>query len=87
MGPLIILALGAAAGVFCHLRWHRFWAASVVATFAATLLWGGGCYLLFALTAPSELGPPLLVPVLLTVATAAAGALVAGAILRAARPR
>ncbi len=76
LGPAIVLALGGIAGVFANLLWRRFWAASVVAAFLATILWGGGCYLLFALTAPNELGPLQWGPVLLTAAIALVGALI-----------
>jgi len=48
-------------------------------------LWIAATYLLFALLAPSELGPPLLEPVLLTLMTALAGAMVAGGLVRAVR--
>ncbi len=85
MGPLIVLTLGVIAGCFFHFIWRRFWIASAVATLAATLLWGGGCYLLFALTAPNEMGPPLLIPVIWTVVTAFVGALAGAGILRALR--
>ncbi len=85
MGPVIVFALGVGCGVFLHNLWRRFWAASGVAALAATGLWGGGCYLLLALTAPHELGPPLLIPVLLTVGTAFVGAAAGGGILRAIR--
>ncbi len=85
MGVLIVLLLGVVAGCVFHFIWRRFWVASAVATLAATLLWGGGCYLLFALTAPNEMGPPLLMPVISTVVTAFLGALVGGGILRAVR--
>ncbi len=82
MGPLIVLVLGLGIGVLFHIKCRRFWLASVVATVGATVAWGGGCYLLFALTAPSELGRPELIPVLLTVVTALVGVLLAGAAVR-----
>src|SRR5829696_4676829 len=78
-GPFIVSVLGFAAGVVFHVRWRRFWTASAVATVAASLLWVGGCYLLFIFAAPSELGRPSVVPILLTLATAFAGVVVAGA--------
>ena len=85
-GPVIVFALGASAGALFHNAWsRRFWIANVVATIAATALWIGGCYLLFVLTAPDELGPPLLVPVVLTLATALIGAVLAGIAVRLAR--
>ena len=87
-GPLIILMLGIAAGALFHNAWRRrFWTATALATVAATALWIGGCYLLFVLTAPSELGPPLLIPVLLTIVTALAGAMLAGGANRMVRAR
>ncbi len=61
---------------------RRFWLASALATLATAALWIGGCYLLFALTAPSELGPLLLAPVLLTVANAFLAVLAAGGVVR-----
>jgi hypothetical protein len=84
-GPFILLLLGLAAGGVFHVIWRRFWAASAVATVAGSLLWVGGCYLLFFFTAPSELndvGPPSVVPILLTLMTALAGAIVAGGAVR-----
>ncbi len=82
MGPLIVLVLGLAIGALFHINCRRFWLASAVATVGATVIWGGGCYLLFVLTAPSELGRPELIPVLLTAVTALVGVLVAGAAVR-----
>jgi len=83
-GPLIVLILGLATGVCFHLLWRRFWVASAVAAVAGSLLWVGGCLLLFLLTAPSELrGPVLLTPLLLTLGTALAGSIVAGGAVRA----
>jgi len=85
-GPVIVFALGVGTGALFHNAWsRRFWIASIVATIAATALWIGGCYLLFVLAAPNELGPPLLVPVLLTLATALIGAVLAGVAVRWAR--
>ena len=86
-GPLIVLLLGLAAGIAVHALWRRFWAASAVAGIAGLLLWVGGCYVLFLFTAPSELGPPALVPMLLTLVTALAGAIVAGGAVRVFRAR
>jgi hypothetical protein len=86
-GPLIVLLLGLAAGIVFHVLWHRFWAASAVASVAGSLLWVGGCYVLFLFTAPSELGRPALVPMLLTLVTALAGAIVAGGAVRVVRAR
>ena len=83
MGPLIVLVLGLGIGVWFHIKCRCFWFASAVATVGATVVWGGGCYLLFALTAPSELGRPELMPVLLTMVIALFGVLVAGAVVRA----
>jgi len=87
MGPLIVLALGLGIGVLFHITCRRFWIASAVAALGATAIWAGGCYLLFALTAPTELGRPELIPVLLTAVTALAGALVAGGVVRILRAR
>ncbi len=84
-GPAIVLALGGITGVVANTIWRRFWVASVAATFLSTALWGGGCYLLFALTAPNELGRPELIPVLLTAAVALMGALVGGGVVRIVR--
>ena len=84
--PLIVFALGLGSGAVFHTVWHRFWIVSAVGTITGTLLWIGGCYLLFVLTAPSEVGPPLVEPVLLTLAIALAGALVAGGAVRVIRP-
>ncbi len=86
-GPLIVLALASTVGVVCHVVLRRFWIASAVATIGTAAPWVGGCYALFALTAPSELGPPELIPVLLTVLIALVGVLVAGGAVRAVRAR
>jgi hypothetical protein len=54
--------------------------ASAVSAVVGWLLWVGGCYLLFVLTAPSEVGgPPQLVLIVLTLGTSFAGSIVAGA--------
>jgi hypothetical protein len=82
-GPLIVLTLGAVVGVVIHLLSRRFWKATVIAAAAAVLLWVGGCYLLFAFNAPSELGLPALVPILLSLATALAASIVTGGAVRA----
>jgi hypothetical protein len=84
VGPLIVLALGLILGIVFHNLW-RFWIGSAFAVLAATILWVGGSYVLFVLTAPGELGSPALRPILLTIATAFAGALVAGGVVRAVR--
>ena len=78
-GPVIVSVVGVVTGTVCHIFCRRFWLASALATFTAAVLWIGGCLLLFALTAPNELGGPLLLtPVLLTVAKAFLAALAAG---------
>ena len=69
--PLLILSILACGSGFLL----RIWIASeflraVAAAALATALWIGGCYLLFLLTAPSELGPPLLAPLLYAFLTA-----------------
>jgi hypothetical protein len=74
----IIVGLGALAGLVCHRRSARFWAASLVAAGIAAILWGLGVYLLLWLTAPNELGPPLLGPVLFTFLTALVPAALVG---------
>jgi len=84
-GPLIILVLGMVAGGVIHLFLRRFWVAVGIATVASAAVWVGGCYLLFFLMAPSELGPPALVSILLTLVTAFAGALIAGGVVRGVR--
>ena len=87
-GPLIVLLLGLAAGIVFHVLWRRFWAASAVATVFGSVLWVAGCFLLFFFTAPSELNDSVgssVVPILLTLVTALAGAIVAGGAVRAIR--
>ena len=59
----IILGLGAVAGYFCHRYSPRFWPATISAAGIATVLWVGAIYIHFFAVAPSELGPPLLGPV------------------------
>jgi hypothetical protein len=80
MGPVMVFFFGVVAGVLSHKKFARFWAASAVAAIGATVVWGGGQYLIFALFDRSELGPPLLVPILLTIGTALIGAVVGGAV-------
>ena len=63
----IIFVLGATAGLVCHLKWpSRFWKAYNVAALIGSIAWIAGCYVIFALTAPSELvgpsGTPMLGP-------------------------
>ncbi len=87
MGALIVLALGVIVGIGFHRVSRRFWVACASAALVAAITWGGGCYLLFALTAPSELAPPLLIPVLLTIGTAFVGAVAGGGISRAVQAR
>jgi hypothetical protein len=85
MGPLIVTLLGLGIGVCCHLRFRRFWVASLVATLAAAAIWIAGVYLFLALLAPSELGPLLLEPILLTAGNALIAAMLAG-VVRALTP-
>ena len=81
-GPALVLILGLAVGLSLHAVWRRFWAAVALTTVAATVVWVGGCYLMFVLTAPSELGPPQLIPIALTAGTAMVGAVGAGSVIR-----
>jgi hypothetical protein len=78
----IIVALGALAGLFCHRKSSRFWAASSVAAAIATGLWVLGVYLVLWLSAPNELGPPLLGPILLTFVMALVPAALVGWLVR-----
>jgi hypothetical protein len=82
-GPFIVFVIGCAVGALLHWRWQSFWLVSAIATVLGAALWIGGCLLLLALTAPSELGGPLLlVPVLLILITTLAGVLLAGGAVR-----
>jgi len=87
MPILIIVCLGALSGAVSHRLSSKLWIAVPAATALATLLWGVGVYLLLLLTAPNELGPPLLVPVLLTYCTAFVPALAAALLRRRGRSR
>ena len=87
MGAFIVLVLGAMVGIPLHRISRHFWMTSAGAALVATMLWGAGCYLLFALSAPNEMGLPLVMPVLLTLGTAFIGAAAAGGMLHAIRTR
>lgn len=82
---LMIVGLGGVAGLVGHRRWPYFWRVTTVAALVATVAWVIGVYLLLVLTAPGELGPPLLEPIVMTFVTAYIGALAAGLALRATR--
>jgi hypothetical protein len=73
--PLFIFVFGVVAGGIAHALLRRFWAAASVAGAAAAIAFVGGCYVFFIIAAPSELGPPLVGPLLLILGTAFAGAL------------
>jgi len=78
MNTILPLAIIAALGFFSSLltqRWavHK-WSGIFIAAAIATVLWGAGCYTLFWLTAPNELGPPLPGPIFLTYLLALAAA-------------
>ena len=75
---MMILGLGAGAGLMVHCTGRRLWIMSLLAASIATVAWGGCIYLLFWLTAPSEMGPSLLLPILLTFLTALVPALLVG---------
>lgn len=83
MGPLIIFVLGLVAGALCCRLFRRFWIALATASLLATATWLSGVYLLLAVAAPHELGRPLLIPALLTLATAMFGAAIGGGAVRA----
>jgi hypothetical protein len=89
--PFIVFLLGVAAGLVCHLHSRHFWIATFTAGIVASLFWIAGCYAMFSVTAPSELGPPEFVPVVYTLVTASAGAALARAAIfndqSAPRPR
>lgn len=70
---LIIVSLGAMATMICHRNGLNNLLAAPVGAFTATVLWGAGVYALFFLTAPNELGAPLLGPMLSTFVTALMG--------------
>ena len=81
--PVVVLvAIGAAAGAVFHLRWPRFWLASLGAGLAASIIWVAGTFLLFWLAAPSELGPPLPEQLAKIFLTAFVTAIVVGWIVR-----
>jgi hypothetical protein len=82
MGPVIILILGMLFGAFFHRCVRPFWFASSLAGVCGTIMWCVSMYALLFLTAPNELGWPLLTPALLTLATALLGGIAAGAMLR-----
>lgn len=68
---LLILTVLACGASLILRRWIALGALRAVAAAAlATALWIGGFYLICLLAAPSELGPPLLAPVVYTFLTA-----------------
>lgn len=85
-GVLIVLTLGLIAGAFFHGILRSFWIASTLATVTSAVLWVVGVYALLAISAPNELGGPLLLaPILLTFGTTFVGAVTAGFVVRMAR--
>jgi hypothetical protein len=86
--PIVILiGLGVGAGVIFHLRWSRFWLASLAAAISAGIVWVAGGSLLFWLVAPNELGPPLPGQVAEILLTTLAAAVVAGWVMRGQRAK
>jgi hypothetical protein len=79
---LILTGLAGLAGFVCHRSVPRFWLATLLATFVAGVVWASGVYVLLWLTAPNELGPPLLRPILLILGTSFLPAAVVGAVMR-----
>ena len=74
---LLLAALGYCSSALLK-RWIPQGALRALAGAAlASATWVGGCYLLFLLTAPAELGPPLLGPLVHIFFTALAAAGVA----------
>ena len=80
---VIILILGCCSSLLIQRRLSSKWKSALVGAGIATLVWGGGVYLLLWLTAPNELGPPLFAPVLFTFLTALASSAVVMSIVAA----
>ena len=78
MGPVVVFLLGLGAGALLSRPGRAFLPWTLVAGAAAALAWIAGGYVLFALTAPDELGPPLARPIVYTLLTALLGAALAG---------
>lgn len=81
--PIFICAgIGFAAGMVCHRIWQPFWVATFRATLAATVIWTVGVYVLLAVTAPNELGPPVPVAILQIALLTFVSAAGAGAVMK-----
>jgi zinc transporter ZupT len=78
---LIVAALAVATSVFFHRMTRHYWRATVLAAATASAAWVAGVYLLLVLTAPNELGPPLLLPILQTFGTAMVATVLVDALL------
>jgi hypothetical protein len=74
MGVAIVVALGLIAGAVLCPPPGRPLPRIVLAAVLASLAWIAGVYVLLALTAPHELGPPLAGPLVAIVLSALAGA-------------
>jgi hypothetical protein len=74
---LIVVSPGAIATLICHRMGFNHLLAAPLGAFTATVLWAAGVYALLFLTAPNELGAPLLGPVLSTFITALIGSILA----------
>ncbi len=79
----IILVLGCCSSLLTHRRVPSPWLSALVGAGIATLVWGGGVYVLLWVTASEELGPPLPAPLLLTFLTALASSIAAMGIVAA----
>ena len=66
----IIIALGAVFGLVSCKLVKGIWRAALLGALIATIAWLCGVNILFVLTAPNELGLPLLLPVLYAFGTA-----------------
>jgi hypothetical protein len=72
---MIVVVLGGLAGAALHRVRTHLLVVTVLATVLAAVVWVAGVYLLLWLTAPNELGPPMVRPILMTLAAAFPGAL------------
>jgi len=81
----IMCLIGLLTGVIGHLSSSRFWITSIIAAGVATVVWVGGILVLFALMAPSELGPIIPSAVAGTFVVSLAATTTSGLLLRTRR--
>jgi len=81
--PVMLCAsLGALAGLVFHRVMRRFWLAAICAAILGSAVWIIGAYLFLLITAPNELGAPVLKPILFVFLTCSIPGLIVGIVIR-----